>query len=105
MLVPGDDVYKGTVSVPSIGSELTRDQTYIGNDVFVPSAYQRMFIAKTYSIKVTANIRYFSQAERIYKGQNLGQFFTEWLTHDRIERQNISLQITAGEVECDWIKA
>ncbi|KAJ4124777.1 hypothetical protein NW765_014305 [Fusarium oxysporum] len=67
----------------SIGRKPTRDQTHIGNGVFVPSAYQ---------------------TEHVYEGQNLGQFFTEWLTHGQIKRQKPYPGITTGKVDCGWIK-
>ncbi|KAM0342048.1 hypothetical protein ACHAPU_009776 [Fusarium lateritium] len=61
----------------------TRDQTHTGSGVFAPSAYQ---------------------TEHVYEGQNLGQFFTEWLTKGRIERQSPSPGTTSGKVDCDWIE-
>ncbi|EXL68538.1 hypothetical protein FOPG_15425 [Fusarium oxysporum f. sp. conglutinans race 2 54008] len=67
----------------SIARNATRDQTHIGNGVFVPSAYQ---------------------TEHVYEGQNLGQFFTEWLTGGQIERQRPSPGTKTGKVDCVWIK-
>ncbi|KAJ4094417.1 hypothetical protein NW760_012753 [Fusarium oxysporum] len=67
----------------SIGRKPTRDQTHIGNGVFVPSAYQ---------------------TEHVYEGQNLGQFFTEWLTHGQIKRQSPSPGVTKGKVDSAWIE-
>ncbi|KAG7417481.1 hypothetical protein Forpe1208_v005351 [Fusarium oxysporum f. sp. rapae] len=78
-------------------------KTHIGNGVFVPSAYQSKFIAETYSINATANMWCLSQAEHVYEGQNLAQFFNEWLTHGQIKRQNPSPGITTGKVDCNWI--
>ncbi|KAM0384982.1 hypothetical protein ACHAQC_011832 [Fusarium culmorum] len=67
----------------SIGAKRTRDQTHVGNGVFLPSAYQ---------------------TEHVYEGQNLGQFFTEWLTHGQIQRQSPSPGTTTGKVDCDWVE-
>ncbi|KAG5794556.1 hypothetical protein H9Q69_006372 [Fusarium xylarioides] len=44
------------------------------------------------------------QTEHVYEGQNLGQFFTEWLTNGKIKRQTPDPGTTTGKVDCAWLE-
>ncbi|KAG5764748.1 hypothetical protein H9Q72_007164 [Fusarium xylarioides] len=67
----------------SIGRNDTRDKTHHPTRGLIPSAYQ---------------------TEHVYEGQNLGQFFTEWLTKGKIRRQRPFPGRTRGKVDCTWIE-
>ncbi|KAF4414954.1 glycoside hydrolase family 18 [Fusarium acutatum] len=89
----------------SIGLNTTRDQTYDDVHGWIPSPYQSKFIREPYSMNATANMWCLSQAEHVYEGQNLGQFFTEWLTKGQVHKQQPYPGTTNGKVDAAWIEA
>ncbi|RBR14417.1 hypothetical protein FVER53590_04351 [Fusarium verticillioides] len=67
----------------SLGLNRTRDQTLDPQRGWIPSPYE---------------------TEHVYEGQNLGQFFTEWLTEGQIKRQTPHPGITKGKVDKTWVE-
>ncbi|KAF5594009.1 uncharacterized protein FSUBG_9582 [Fusarium subglutinans] len=88
----------------SLGLNKTRDMTHDPVRDWIPSAYESKSTAETYSINMTTNTWSLSQAEHVYEGQNMGQFFTQWLTKGQIERQTPHPGLTNGKVDAAWVE-